>query len=537
MIRLRLTMPTVMVALAFISHAASGATIESLGTLNFPNSGAPEAQDAFIRGVLLLHSFEYEDAKESFLEAQTIDPDFAMAYWGEAMTYNHPLWRQKDRQAALAALARLAPTTAERCEKAKTKRECGYLKAVETLYAEGNKAALDYAYYDSMRKLSETYPEDLEAKSFYSLSILGTTQAVRDFSAYMRAAAVAEEVFAINPQHPGAAHYLIHSYDDPVHAPLGLRAARVYATIAPAASHAQHMISHIYVAMGQWADSVESNIQSFEVSRERAERKGLSVDALNFHAYHWLQYSYLQLGEWDKARQMLEQMYEYARESGSMRARGYYASMRASWLVETGDTDIPPTLGSENMDATSAAAELFAIGFRALISGDTTGAMAARSAMDSFLAKPADGSIDVVTLEKNRVIQVMADSLQAEILLAEGRDQEAIDLLAQAATIESGMALEYGPPSIVKPSSELYGEVLLKSGQPIEAAVQFENALARAPRRRLSTWGLAQAAAATGNDAVQEAACAELANILANANDEVGSPAVCEPSSKTASQN
>jgi len=514
-------------ALAGLSVAAS--TIDSLGTIDFPNSGAPEAQEAFIRGVLQLHSFEYEDAREAFLEAQEIDPSFAMAYWGEAMTYNHPLWREQDRAAARTAMDKLPGD-------ASTPRERGYLGALEELYGEGDKVSRDYAYSAAMRRLSESYPEDLEAKSFYALSILGTTQAVRDVRAYMQAGAVAEEVFAVNPRHPGAAHYLIHSYDDPVHAPLGLRAARVYADIAPAASHAQHMISHIYVALGRWADSVESNIVSFEVSRRRVERKGLGVDAFNYHALHWLQYSYLQLGQWEKARELLEQMHEYALESGSMRARGYYAAMRASWLVETGNTHIPPTLGIETTGPTSAAADLFASGYRALTSGDKDGAVVALEQLDGLLGAAASSTSNPVGAEQHQVTEVMKKSLQAQIALAQGHKQEARNLLVDATAIEEAMPLEYGPPAVVKPSSELFGEVLLQTGEPVEAAGQFEKALLRAPRRRASLWGLAQAAATTGDVPVLEASCTELEGILVGADAIVGLPAVCERAAQSASR-
>ncbi len=345
----------------------------------------------------------------------------------------------------------------------------------------------------------------------------------------MQAGAVAEEVFAANPRHPGAAHYLIHSYDDPVHAPLGLRAARVYAEIAPAASHAQHMISHIYVALGLWAESVESNIKSFEVSRERVERKGLSVDDLNFHSFHWLQYSYLQLGEWDKARSMLQQMHGYAQQSGSRRARGYYAAMRASWLVETGDTEVPPSLGTENVGR-AAAADLFATGYRALTSGNKEGATAAMDVLDELLGKEAPDSSDPVAHERHQIIRVMADSLRAQMAGSEGRGEEARRLLAEATAIEGSMPLEYGPPSIVKPSLELYGEFLLDSGDAANAVSQFQSALERAPRRRAALWGLAQAAAATENLDLQRASCDELARILIGADERVGSPSVCPTS-------
>jgi tetratricopeptide (TPR) repeat protein len=281
--------------LAATAGLTAPVTVPELGTIDFPNSGSPEAQEAFARGALLLHSFEYEDAREAFREARRQDPGFALAAWGEAMTHNHPLWREQDRDAALAALAELGSTPEKRFSKAPTAREKGYLRAVETLYGEGDKVSRDRAYEQAMEELATAHPEDLEARAFWALSILGTAQGVRDFGTYMRAGAVAEEVFAVNPRHPGAAHYLIHSYDDPVHAPLGLRAARVYAEIAPAATHAQHMISHIYVALGRWQESVAANVKSYQVSVERAEQKNLGVDARNYHALHWLQYSHLQL--------------------------------------------------------------------------------------------------------------------------------------------------------------------------------------------------------------------------------------------------
>jgi tetratricopeptide (TPR) repeat protein len=497
-----------LLAVAFLpSSAVASTTVDTLGTLDFPNSGAPEAQDAFVRGVLLLHSFEYDDAKAAFVEAQQIDPDFAMAYWGEAMTYNHPLWRQQDRAAALAVLEKIP-------DQDLTAREQGYLDALAVLYGEGDKVARDIAYSEAMRRLSESNPHDLEAKSFYALSILGTTQGVRDFRTYMQAGAVAEEVFAVNPRHPGAAHYLIHSYDDPVHAPLGLRAARVYAEIAPAASHAQHMISHIYVALGDWANSVESNIKSFEVSRERVDRMKHGVDDLNYHAFHWLEYSYLQMAQFDKAKPMVERMREYAQESESLKALSYYADMRASWIVETGGHDAPESIDTENMWDTSAARDLFATGISALATQDSAGARKALEELTRLLQGLTPDPDNKVDVETHQIVQVMTDSLRAVVAWTEGNKDEAIALLAEATAIEGSLALEYGPPSIVKPSNELFGEVLLAAGQPEAAAEQFELALLRAPRRRLSLLGLAQAAAATGDLATHERTCGVLAEIL-----------------------
>jgi len=236
--------------------------VPGLGSISFPNSGTASAQPAFIRGVLELHSFEYEAAAEAFRDAQKADPGFALAYWGEAMTDNHPLWQQQDKAAAQAALARLGDTPTARAVKAPTDRERQYLAAVEVLYGDGSKHDRDDAYMRAMGRLMAAYPDDMEARAFYGLSILGSRDGVRDFATYMRAAATVQPVFDANPDHPGAAHYLIHSFDDPIHAPLGLPAARKYSEIAPGAAHAQHMTSHIFVALGLWDDVIAANIRA-----------------------------------------------------------------------------------------------------------------------------------------------------------------------------------------------------------------------------------------------------------------------------------
>ena len=237
----RITVCLISVLLLPVFTTVTTAQTQGLGTIDFPTSGSPGAREVFLRGTLLLHSFEYDDAREAFRQAQQLDPDFGMAYWGEAMTNNRPIWVQLDLEDGRATLKRLGETPEARLATMPTEREQGYLRAVEKLFGEGDKLSRDLAYSESMAQLAAEYPDDLNAVSLYALSLLGTRQAERDFTTYMKAAAIAEEVFAKNPHHPGAAHYLIHSYDDPLHAPLGLRAARVYADIAPAAAHARHM--------------------------------------------------------------------------------------------------------------------------------------------------------------------------------------------------------------------------------------------------------------------------------------------------------
>ena len=253
------------------SQASAGG---GYGRVDFANSGAPSAQADFLDGLALLHDFEYPAAAAAFRRAEALDPGFAMAYWGEAMTFNHPIWMQQDLKAAQAALNKLASTPAGRRAKAKTDREKEYFDAVEILYGEGKKEERDFLYEDAMARLHARYPNDVDATAFYGLSILGTAHAGRDITTYMRAAGVLEEAWINHRDHPGLVHYLIHSYDDPVHAPLGLRAARIYAKIAPDAGHAQHMTSHIFLALGMWQESVQANLAAVaDADRVRRRRR------------------------------------------------------------------------------------------------------------------------------------------------------------------------------------------------------------------------------------------------------------------------
>ena len=201
---------------------------DKLGTISFPTSGSKAAQADFIRGVLLLHSFEYQDALAEFRKARTRDPGLAMAYWGEAMTWNHPLWNEQWPDSGRAALNALAPTPAARLAKAKTDKERAWIAAIDVLYGEGEKARRDTLYSQALAEMYRRWPADDEVKSFYALSIMGLSQAVRNVPAYMRAGALALEVAERKPDHPGAAHYVIHAFDDPVHAPLGEQAAHAY---------------------------------------------------------------------------------------------------------------------------------------------------------------------------------------------------------------------------------------------------------------------------------------------------------------------
>jgi tetratricopeptide (TPR) repeat protein len=496
-----------------------GAQTGDLGRIDFPTSGSAAAQERFLRGALLLHSFEYDDAAEQFQEAQKLAPGFAMAYWGEAMTYNHPLWMEQDADSARKVLERLAPSRDARLAKAPTEREKMYLDAVETLYGPGDRASNDRAYAEAMRRLHEKFPDDENAAAFYALALLGTCEGKRDFATYMKAAAVAEEVFAKNPLHPGAVHYLIHSYDDPIHAPLGMRAARVYAKIAPAAGHALHMPSHIFFASGMWEEASASNEAAWKASLDRAERKKLGPDAHSYHALFWLEYSYLQLGRYADARKALRLMEEDAGKSGSGTAKSHLAMMQAAWVIETRrfSDDVARALTGSEKGVT-----LFAEGLAASATGDRERLGKALAGLGKEPAEHQHGSMyrmgQASGPAADAAMQKELESLSASL----DRDQpRALSLAKEAAAAEDAMSFDFGPPAVVKPAHELYGELLLVAGKPAEARAEFEAALAHAPNRALSLLGLARSAARAGDRPAADEAYRRLSAVWRRADPDL----------------
>ncbi|WP_447969874.1 hypothetical protein [Nitrospira sp. M1] len=462
-------------------------SIVGLGQIDFPTSGAPDAKPWFLRGVLLLHNFQYDDAKEAFQMAQQLDATFAMAYWGEAMTENHPLWGEQNLKEGRAILSRLASDPNARLAKAPTKREQGYLRAVEALYGTGNKQARDQAYADAMRQLSEEFPHDLEAKAFSALALLGNTQGKRDTATYMRAAAIAEHVFRNNPKHPGAVHYLIHSYDDPIHAPLGLHAAQIYSSLAPAASHAQHMPSHIFMALGMWEDVIAANEASWASSEARIAQQGLTILARPYHTLKWLMYAYLQIGKHKEAKRTLTIIEEDAQQSPSRYAREYRASMRAIYTIETQEWETSHfNEDRSGLRLSFAASELFAIGMSAVKTKNLSLARQILEQLNTRLESQESASLS----QDDVAVHSMAKELEGLILLHASNPQLALTVLQEAAALEESVPYDYGPPIPIKPTHELLGEVYTVLKQPEQAKKEFEQALKRAPNRRLSVNGL-----------------------------------------------
>ena len=461
---------------------------QQLGTISFPTSGATAAQAEFVRGVLYLHNFEYTSAAEAFRRAQALDSRFAMAYWGEALTHTHQVWNEQNLESARAVLLRLGPTPRARLAAAPTARERAYVASVDALYGDGPKAQRDTLYASAMERMTRDWPDDDEASVLYATALFGLTQGVRDVPVYMRAGAIAQDVFGRNSAHPGAAHMLIHAFDDPVHAPLGLHAARMYSRIAPAAAHAQHMTTHIFLALGMWDEVAAQNLIAAGADSSRWQPG---------HYTHWLLYAYLQQGRYEAAQALLSSLAAHA--AGRAQARGPLANFRARYVMETAQWDSREAMSLD--EDVGVAGEggydysTFAAGYAAAKRGDRTRAAALLeryTRTNSITAfKPGASGRDVVPL-------ILELSLRAEFARQDSKPDSAIAFLRRATALEDGMPAEFGPPAVVAPSHELLGALLFEVGQTDEASVQYERALELQPGRSAALLGNARAQLARG---------------------------------------
>ena len=465
---------------------------ENYGMTEFEATGAAEAQPAFLRGLLQLHNFEYPDARASFQEALAIDPDFGMAYWGEALTWEHTFWRRYDLEQSRAVLQRLGSTPEARAARMQTQREKDYLASIEILFGEGTQDERNRAYSDALGALHEKYPDDLDAAALYALSILVVSNG-RDYATYMRAGAIAEEILEKNPLHPGALHYAIHSYDDPVHAPLGLRMARDYIRVAPSAVHALHMGSHIYFALGMWEEGTDRNIRSFEESRARQADPDDLYDNQGYHALTWLIYSLTQQGERERARERLALIEKQVEMHGSDSPfpRSNFVSARASYVVDTQEWDshyANVEIDLAGLSPLSVATDYYVQGLVALNRDDLDGARAALAMM---------GGEEPVATNNDRLASphLLRLALEGQIEFASGNADRALALIRQATDLESELPHDYGPAVPVQPMAELLADTYLELGDRHKAVEYYELSLRNAVGRERSLIGLNRARA------------------------------------------
>jgi len=476
-------------AVAGSASAADARDAQIYGSTDFPTSGSPDAHGVFIVGLLQMHNFEFEDARVSFQAAQDLDPEFGMAYWGEALSYEHMLWNRFETEKSRAVIQGLGSTVAEREAMFPTEREKDYLRSIEILFAEGTQEERELGYSAALGEMYKKYPDDLDAAALYAVSLITTSHGGRDYSRYMRSAAITEDILAINPRHPGALHYAIHSYDDPVHAPLGLRAAKVYSEVAPSAVHALHMGSHIYFALGMWEEGLDRNIRSYEEAIARIPEGGPYGNQA-YHALTWVIYALNQLGRDEEAAGYVARIQDQMSSFPQPPHRQNFIAGRASYLVDSGDWDHPLASVEVDYDGLNQyyiATDQYIQGVIALKAGDS---LKARNALAGI------GGADPIETRSRRAMvpRLLYLALEGQIELATGNTAKALALLEEAAQLEATVPPEYGPAQPVQPTAELLADTYLSLGEHELARENYDLALKSFVNRERSTMGLEMAA-------------------------------------------
>ncbi|MEL7538169.1 MAG: tetratricopeptide repeat protein [Pseudomonadota bacterium] len=456
------------------------------GQTDFDATGAPEAHSEFLIGLLQLHNFEYADARNSFQRALAIDPEFVMATWGEALTHWHPLWPTSNIEAAREIMSRLGSTSSARIQQGQTERERDYLRTLEILLEGDDRQRARERYSDALLDLKTKYPDDLDAAAFYALSLLARSGGRKPFF-YMRAGAVTEEILDRNPLHPGALHYNIHSYDDPIHAPLGLRAARDYIKVAPSAVHALHMGAHIFYPLAMWDEGVGRNKLSFHEAVSRQSNPDDRYHPETFHSLSWLPYGLQQQKKYDEALEYIALIARQTELYPSFKmARMHYVEARASFIIDTEDWDHPLSsvvIDHSDLSPYSQITDLYLAGVIALQRGDLESA-------ESALSRMRNPQVPLTGRRTNVAPALLQMALTAQIAMAEGDHDAALRLLKRAADIETNWPLDVGPPQPVQPMAELLGDVYRELGNVSEARKAYELSLEKAPGRIRTLAGL-----------------------------------------------
>ena len=480
-----------LLALAVLTPSAAA---QASYRVTLPTGGLDgDALAHFERGVELLHSFEYDDARDAFRDARRAAPTPWMAAWGEAMTHNHPVWQRQDRDAGLAALGATGEDPGlcgSSGRPARYGKWEGYVDAVCVLFgapgtatADMSKEDRDDAYLASMAALAGSDASDRDARAFHALALLGSAHEGRDYAVYERAARVAQSVLDEDPQHPGALHYLIHAYDDPDHAELALPAARAYSQIASAASHALHMPTHIYFALGLWEEASALNTRAYRAAADASARRGETLNNHGWHALYWLNYSELQLGRDDAALALLDTALVRYGADPSPLALAHLVRMRAQTavtvsLTRTGDLDAASPLGRAlalvlPLDSASASTRAADLALGVVTTGPDG---------DAELMRRAQGVLDDPDAgELARASATMSGGLEF------GSDDETV----RRALVGAAEAIEATPVTFGPPMPALFPhEMLVLAGLTHGDAARcvLDAVEARAPARRIAAF-------------------------------------------------
>lgn len=509
-------------ALASPGHDPGHDHAPQLGKLSFETSCKAAADAQVLRGLAWLHSFEYQRAERSFAEAAAADPACGIASWGVAMTYYHPLWAAPTGDELAKGTAALAKA---RSTGARTKRETDYIAALGAFYdgagqADHGKRVL--AYEAAMDQLNRNYPKDREAAVFHALSVIaaGTLDSDPGYARERKAASILNAVLEQEPDHPGVAHYLIHSFDYPALAELALPAARRYAGIAPDSAHAQHMPSHIFTRLGLWDESIRSNRAAEAAARAWAKDSGMSgAWDQQLHAMDYLAYAYLQSGRDTDAQAVLQELGEIHTSNPTPTTAYAVTSIPARVLLErrrwadAAAFELPASLAG--MEALTRhkwgeANVRLANAVGAARIGDVPRAKAALARL-----KEIEASVVVAPGEYDWRKQVSIERQIAEgwLAYAEGRKDDAARIMRAAADLDDATEKHPVTPGAVLPAREQLGELLLELGRPAEALAEYESSLTRAPKRLAGLYGAARAAKLAGDQAKARTYFADLAEV------------------------
>lgn len=500
---------------AFAASPALG-DLSKVGTVTFPTSCRAEVQPEFLRGVALLHSFFYSEARRVFTAVAEREPGCAMAHWGVAMTFFHPLWAPPSEDEIKAGLAAV-----ERAEAAApaTPRERDYIAAIATLY----RAPIDpqtadtmvqschgvaastvrrTEYVQALDRLRQAYPDDHEATAFYALSVLKPNPTPADVPTHLEAAALLERIWAQNRDHPGVVHYLIHAYDYPPLARRGLGAADHFAAIAPWVPHALHMPSHIYTRLGMWDKSLASNRASAQAARAYGAKHHPGKTWFEeLHALDYLAYAHLQRGEDAEAKAIVDHIagigetepktdFAVAYAVGAVPAR--YALERHAWQ-EAAALPRPAQHLVERFPFDAAHVE-FARAVGQIRLGDSA---AARQTLER-IRQLGDASTDPRAAYFREQLAIQQRAVEALLIAADGRHAEAVAQLAAAAEQDDLLGKHPVSPGNIYPVRELLGDLLLELDRPQEALAAFEQSLQVNPGRLSALGGAGRAAELAG---------------------------------------
>jgi hypothetical protein len=471
------------------------ASSSNLGAVSFPISCAPGVQAEFNTGVALLHSFQYQQAEQTFQDVAKNDPTCAMAYWGEAISLYHQLWDWPSAETLAEGRADILKAFRPA---AKTEREREYVRAAAVFFQDN--ANLSHAqrlgaYSEVMGKLFKKYPDDVNAGAFYALSLVAMpAQTKADELANRKAAIeILDKLFVAAPRNPGVAHYLIHAADIPELAPQGLAAARRYAKIAPDSSHALHMPSHIFVRLGMWQDTIASNLAAAD-SAARATAAHQADASYQFHAMDFLDYAYLQSGEESKARALVNELKNVAGGSAQEIASSQ-ALFEARNALELHQWKEAAALAAPAIPLAQQDATFLARGIGAARSGDLAGAQVDLEKLQQIdAAQHTEMQQQGYGINLNSGESISEQELAAWIAFAQGKNDDALKQLRAAADREDAAGVD----SLTMPAREMLGDLLRKLRRPAEALEAYRISLKESPKRFDALDGAAHAAEEAG---------------------------------------